>query len=60
MGKTGTHLLGGYMGHTAGLESVKEKTFLSLPRLETRTMQVVPYSLYQLRYCVFFPTLFSR
>jgi hypothetical protein len=46
MGKTGTHLLGGFMGPTAGLEFVKEKTFLPLPRLEPRTMQAVAYSLY--------------
>jgi len=34
------------MGHTAGLEFVKGKIFLLLPRLEPRTMQAVPYSLY--------------
>ena len=43
------------MGHTAVLEFVKEKTFLPLPRLDPRTTQAVPYSLYQLRYRVFSP-----
>ena len=57
MGKTGTHLLGCYMGPTAGLEFVKEKIFLPLPRLEPRTMQTVTYSLYQLRYRGFFPDI---
>jgi hypothetical protein len=55
MGKNGTHLLGGYMGPTAGLEFVKEKTFLPLPGLEPLTMQAVAYSPYQLCYRSFFP-----
>jgi hypothetical protein len=47
----GTHLLGGWVGHRAGLDDVEKRKFVTLPGLELRLLglPVRSQSLYLLR-----------
>jgi hypothetical protein len=51
-GAPGTHVIGGWVGHTASLDDVEKRKFLTLPGLELRPLgrPARSQSLYRLRY----------